>query len=95
MSSSDSSSTLDYTAFDEEFDMVEKENEDTVLALHTHNNKRPKRGGSVVGHAKLHREWTHAQLLRRAPDQSRAVVPSPVSDGDKVVQVHCRGGVVS
>jgi hypothetical protein len=54
MSSSDSSSTLDYTAFDEEFDMVEKENEDTVLALHTHNNKRPKRGGSVVGHAKLH-----------------------------------------
>jgi hypothetical protein len=66
MSSSKSSSSFDYTTSDEEFDMEEEEDIAMVLALHERNNKRSKRGSSVLGTVKLRRERIDAdQRLMR------------------------------
>ena len=67
MSSSKSSTTFeDYTTSDEEFEREEEEDIAMILAVHEHINKRPKHGGSALGHTKLRRERfdAAARLMR-------------------------------
>ena len=56
--------SLSYTSSDEEFDLEEEENVLMLLALHA--NKRPKHGGSVYDRQKLWRERIdgHNRLMR-------------------------------
>ena len=56
--------SLSYTSSDEEFDLEEEENVLMLLALHA--NKRPKHGGSVYGRQKLWKERIdgHDRLMR-------------------------------